>query len=138
MEHFVVCGLESTGRFMKSKQLKNMWLQCVKGCTWDCEYWGDMLANSIFGSFVKLHINSWFIWYAFSRWDTATSTERLFTILKSDKIKQGFFQAVAMSVLLYDCTTWILKNARRKKLKGNYTNMLLAVLNKSWKQHSTK
>ena len=29
-------------------------------------------------------------------------------------IKRNFFQVVAVSVLLYGCTTWTLKNARRK------------------------
>ena len=35
-------------------------------------------------------------------------TERLTTIWKSDKIKREFFQTVAISVLLDDCTIWTL------------------------------
>ena len=38
-----------------------------------------------------------------------TATDRLSTICKSDisdMVKQEFFQDVAISVLLYDCTTW--------------------------------
>ena len=37
--------------------------------------------------------------------------DKLTTTLKSydsDEIKRAFFQAVAVSVLLYSCTTWIL------------------------------
>ena len=48
----------------------------------------------------------------------------------SDKLKQEYFQAVAMSVLLYHCTTWTLMKSLEKKLE-NYTRMLFAVLNKS-------
>ena len=50
----------------------------------------------------------------------------------SDKMKY-FFQAVAL--LLYECTAWTLTE---KKLDGNYTRMLSAVLNKFWKQQPTK
>ena len=67
--------------------------------------------------------------------------DRLMTTGKSDlldKVKQEFFQAVAVSVLLYGYTTWILTRYFEKKLHGNYIRMLCAVLNKSWKQHPTK
>ena len=43
-----------------------------------------------------------------------------------------------MSILLYGCTTWMLTKRVEKKLDGNYTRMLRAILNKSWRQHSTK
>ena len=43
-----------------------------------------------------------------------------------------------MSILLYGCTTWTLTKHVEKKLDGNCTRMLRAVLNKSWKQHPTK
>ena len=56
----------------------------------------------------------------------------------SDKIKWKFFQAVAMSVLLYNSTTWTLKKHFEKKLDGNYTRILCTVLNKFWKQHPIK
>ena len=56
----------------------------------------------------------------------------------SDKIKQDFFQAVAVWMLLYGCTTWMLTKCIEKRLDKNYTTRLHAVLNKSWKQHSTK
>ena len=49
-------------------------------------------------------------------------------ILKSDpsgEIKLEFFQALAESVLLYDCTTWTSKKCWEKKLVGNYTETLL-------------
>ena len=58
--------------------------------------------------------------------------------LISDKIKWEFFQAVAMSVLLYGCSTWTLTKCLEKNLDGNYTRMLNSVLNNSWKQHTTK
>ena len=42
-------------------------------------------------------------------------------------------------VLLIDgCTTWTLTKRLEKNLDGNYTRMMRAILNKSWKQHPTK
>ena len=70
-----------------------------------------------------------------------TAIDRLSIIWKSnltDKMKRSFFQAAVVSILLYGCTTWTLTKRLRKKLDGNYTGMLRAILNKSWRQHSTR
>ena len=56
----------------------------------------------------------------------------------TDKIKRSFFQAAVESLLLYGFTTWTLTKRLEKKLDSNYTRMLRAVLNKSWRQHPTK
>ena len=56
----------------------------------------------------------------------------------TDKMKRSFFQAVVVSILLYGCTTWTLTKWLEKKLDGNYTRMLRAILNKSWRQHPTR
>ena len=56
----------------------------------------------------------------------------------SDKMKRSFFQAVVISILLYGCTTWTLTKRMEKKLDGNNTRMLRAILNKSRRQHTTK
>ena len=53
-------------------------------------------------------------------------------------MKRSFFQAAVVSMLLYGCTTWMLTKRLEKKLDGNYTRMLRAILNKSWRQHPTK
>ena len=53
-------------------------------------------------------------------------------------MKRSFFQAAVTSILLYGCTTWTLTKRLEKKLDGNYTRMLRATLNKSWRQHSTR
>ena len=53
-------------------------------------------------------------------------------------MKRSFFQLAIVSILLYGCTTWMLTKCMEKKLDGNYTRMLQATLNKSWRQHSTK
>ena len=45
---------------------------------------------------------------------------------------------MAVSILLYECTTWTLTKRMEKKLDGNYTRMLRAILNKSWRRHPTK
>ena len=43
-----------------------------------------------------------------------------------------------MSILLYGCTAWTLTKRMEKKLDGNYTRMLRAILIKSWRQLPTK
>ena len=50
----------------------------------------------------------------------------------------SFFLVAVVSILLYGCTTWTLTKCMGKKLDGNYTRMLEAILNKSWRQHPTK
>ena len=70
-----------------------------------------------------------------------TAINRLLIIWKSDltdKMKRSFFQAAVTSILLYGCTTWTLTKRLEKKLDGNYTRMLRAILNKSWQQHPTR
>ena len=70
-----------------------------------------------------------------------TAIDRLSIIWKSDltdKMKRSFFQAAVVSILLYGCITWTLTKRLEKKLDGNYTRMLRAILNKSWRQHPTR
>ena len=66
-----------------------------------------------------------------------TAIDRLSIIWKSslsNRIKRDFFQAVAVSILLYGFTTWMLRKRMEQKLDGNYIRMLRAIFNKSWKQ----
>ena len=70
-----------------------------------------------------------------------TAIDKLSIIWKSDmtdKMKRSFFQAAVVSILLYGCTNWMLTKLLEKKLDGNSTRMVRAILNKSWRQHSTK
>ena len=70
-----------------------------------------------------------------------TAINKLLIIWKSDltdKMKRSFFQAAVVLILLYGYTTWTLTKRLEKKLDGNYTRMLRAILNKSWRQHPTK
>ena len=53
-------------------------------------------------------------------------------------MKRSFYQAAVASILLYGCTAWTLTKRLEKKLDGNYTRMLRAILKKSWRQHSTR
>ena len=67
-----------------------------------------------------------------------TAINRLSVIWKSDltnKMKRSFFQAAIVSILLHGCTT---TKRLEKKLDSKYTRMLRAILNRSWRQHSTK
>ena len=71
----------------------------------------------------------------------STAINKLSVIWKldlTDKMKRSFFQAAVRSILLYECTTWTLTKRLEKKLDGNYTRMLRALLNKSSRQHPTK
>ena len=76
-------------------------------------------------------------------WQTKawTAIDKLSIIWKSDltdKMKRTFFQAAVVLILLYGCTTWTLTKRFEKKIDGNYTRMLRAILNKSWRQHPTR
>ena len=65
-----------------------------------------------------------------------TAIDRLSIIWKSDmtnKRKCSFFQAAVVSILLYGYTIWTLTKGLKKKLDCNYTRMLRAILNKSWR-----
>ena len=48
------------------------------------------------------------------------------------------YNLVLGSILLYGWTTWTLTRRLEKKLDGNYTRMLRAILNKYWRQHPTR
>ena len=76
------------------------------------------------------------------QWHAAwTDINKLSVIWKSDltdKMKHSFFQAAVVSILLYGCTTWTFTKRLQKKLDGNYTRLLRAILNKSRRQHPTK
>ena len=66
-----------------------------------------------------------------------TTIDKLSIIWKSyltDKMKCRFFQAAVVSILLYRCTTWTLIKRLEKKLDDNYTRILRAILNRSWRQ----
>ena len=70
-----------------------------------------------------------------------TAFDKLSIIQRFDltnKMKRSFFQAAVVSILLYGCTTWTLTKRLEKKLESNYTRMLRAILNKSWRQHPTR
>ena len=97
----------------------------------------------------SLILSIWFCMYSVSffryidtqltkAWKTI---DRLSIIWKSDltdKMKRSFFQATVVSILLYGCITWMLTKRLEKKLDGNYTRMLRAIFNKSWRQHPTR
>ena len=70
-----------------------------------------------------------------------TAIDWLLVIWKSDltdEIKHNFFQAAVVSILLYGGNTWMLTKCMGKKLDGNCTRMLWAILNKSWRRYLTK
>ena len=69
-----------------------------------------------------------------------TASDRLSVIWKSDltdKIKSIFFQAAVVLIQLYEYTTWTLTKRMEKWFDSNYTRMMRAILNKSWRQRPT-
>ena len=69
---------------------------------------------------------------------TWTAIDSLSVIWKSDltdEMKLSFFSSSIVLILLYGCTTWTLTKHMEKKYDSNYTRMLRAILNKSWRQH---
>ena len=65
-----------------------------------------------------------------------TAINKLSIIWKSDltdEMKRSFSQAAFVSILLYGCITWTLTKRLEKNLDGNYTRILRAILNKSWR-----
>ena len=106
--------------------------------------------STLSGSTLKLDDNFTYLGSSVSSTETDINTrlakawatnDRLSVIWKSeltDKMKHSFFQAAIVSILLYGCTTWTLTKRMEKKLDGNYTRMLQAILNKSWRLNPTK
>ena len=67
--------------------------------------------------------------------------DRLLIIWKSDltdKINAVSSWQRSYRYCCMDCTTWTLTKRLKKKLDGNYTRMLRAILNKSWRQYPTR
>ena len=65
---------------------------------------------------------------AVGRWDEVWNAIDSLSIIwipePSEKIKQDFFQAVAVYILLYGWTTWMLTKHIRKDLDGSYIKIL--------------
>ena len=70
--------------------------------------------------------------------DISSSSPLIGFRAKTDKEIGSFFQAALVSMQLYGYPTWTLTKLMEKKLDGNYTRMLRAIVNKSWKQQPTK
>ena len=90
------------------------------------------LGSSVSSTKKDIHVRLTKVW---------TAINRLSIIWKSDltdEMKRSFFQAAVVSILLYGCTTWTLTKWLEKKLDGNYTRTLRAILNKSWQQYPTR
>ena len=52
--------------------------------------------------------------------------------------RQLYLLTYYISFIIIIITTWTLTKWLEKKLDGNYTRMLRAILNKSWRQHPTR
>ena len=106
---------------------------------------GDI--STLDGTSLKLVDKFTYLWSSISSTEKDIDTrltkawaaiDRLSIIWKSDltdKMKRSFFQAAVVLILLYGCTTWTLTKRLKKKLSGNYTRMLRAILKKSLRQH---
>ena len=101
------------------------------------QFWGFSLANLGSPSKSKVFLKIKSHKTSTHDWKAWTAIDRLSIIWKF-KMKRSFFQAAVVSILLYGCTTWTLTKRLERRLDGNYTRMLRAVLNKSWRQHPTR
>ena len=68
----------------------------------------------------------------------AAASEIRKRLIRRKTMKRSFFQAAIVSILQYGCTTWTLTKRMEKRLDGNYTRMLRAILNRSWRQYPPK
>ena len=75
-------------------------------------------------------------WSIHARWSKSSLKHSIRFCGIFPKFKTQFYWI--SSILLYGCTTWTLTKRLEKKLDGNYTRMLRAILNKSWQQHPTR
>ena len=97
-------------------------------CLFSCmEYLQSNRGRHLIISVTYIHIYI----YIYSSIDTTAAWKKRHFILsvRPDKMKRSFFRAVIVSILLYGCTTWTLNKWMEKKLDGNYTRMLRAILN---------
>ena len=78
------------------------------------------------------------IWPPILEWNIISQQNNVNFFIGNVFPERSFFQAAVTSILLYGCTTWTLTKRLEKKLDGNYTRMLHAILNKSWQQHPTR
>ena len=60
------------------------------------------------------------------------------TLLPRSSAESSFFQAAAVSILLYGCTTWKLIKCMDEKLDDSYTRMLRVILKKPCRHHPKK
>ena len=74
--------------------------------------------------------------HPYSSNDTTAAWKKLRFILS---VRSDFHMIESLSIAVHAlCTTWTLTKRLKKKLDGNYTRMLRAILNKSWQQHPTR
>ena len=58
---------------------------------------------------------------------------------QSNKLRVSFMHPIlSLDIFQYSYQVWTLTKRLEKKLDGNYTRMLRAILNKSWQQHPTR
>ena len=146
--------IRSSGRALSPRQVNsaaliwdmNRWPSGrVSASAYACMYGREFCSNTQWSTLFSVNHRGMLEGRNFSHdtWVTKawTAIDRLSAIWKTDltdKMKRSFFQAAVVSILLYGCTTWTLTKRMKKKLDGNYTRRLQAILNKSWSQHPTK
>ena len=117
--------------------IPNSWLYILIFCVmiycsflFFCKYLYVIHGRKVINIFLRLQLTK--------AWTAINSLSIIRKSNLTDKMKRSFFQAAVVSILLYGCTTWTLTKWLEKKLDGNYTRMLQAILYKSWRQHPTR
>ena len=124
------CKLMSSAYYEKENYLSACFLQDCALHSFNGKYSKLAEQFTYFGcnlssikSNVNIHIDK--IWPAINSFTTTWTSDL------SDKIKWESFQAIAVSVLLYDCTTWFFKKILEKKVHWNYIKILCSTFNRS-------
>ena len=81
-------------------------------------------------SSTETHIDTWLA----KAWPAYNSQSVLWKSDLTDKMKRSYFPGSCR----VDAAIWTLNKRMEKKLDGNYTRMLWAILNNFWKQQLTK
>ena len=102
---------------------------------WDRPYSREIAAFPVVSTCNPILWGFLFVW--FNQWFYPLRLSIIWKSDLTDKMKCSFFQSAVVSILLYGCTTWTLTKLL-EKLDSNYTRMLRATLNKSWRQHPTR
>ena len=105
----------------------------------------NFMFQNLFNSLaMPWYSSSFFFFFTFTFWSVGSTSWQIPCFLLTNtrfdilpRFRWSFFSESPREFYHYGCTTWTLTKRLKKKLDGNYTRMLRAILNKSCRQHPT-